>query len=334
MTEPSPQHPWLVADIGGTNARFGLVTDASRRPRGVKVLRVGDHPDLADAAETYLDHVTGQAARPEAACVAVAGPVEGDSFRLTNAAWSFSIADTGRRLGMDTFEVINDFGAQAMALPHLDDSAVRRIGPARRVPGKPMAVIGPGTGLGVAGLLPTDDGWIPATGEGGHVTLPAETPREADVMALLKAELGGVGAEYLLSGPGLARLYRYLSVLEGTGAEALRPEEICRRGQDGTDPLCAEALDMFCALLGAFAGNVALTLGARGGLLLGGGILPAMTDVLLRSDFRRRFENKSPMTPYVTAIATELITAPAPALLGATAWLARHLRHQGALTPA
>ncbi|MGH3951130.1 MAG: glucokinase [Pseudonocardiaceae bacterium] len=254
MSGPSPEQPWLVADIGGTNARFGLVTEPGGEPHRMKILRCGYHPDLVSAIESYVDYLA-DSPRPHAACVAVAGPVDGDRFRLTNAEWDFSVAESRRRLGFARLDLINDFTALALALPHLPAQALRPIGALARVPGKPIAVIGPGT---------------------------------------------RVSAEYLLSGPGLARLHQGLSIVHGVDAQPLAPEQVGERGRHGTDPVCAEALQMFCALLGAFAGNVALTFGARGGVVLGGGIL--------------------------SAIATELIVAPTPALLGASAWLNHNQR--------
>lgn len=330
MSEPSPESPWLVADIGGTNARFGLVTEPEGRPHRVKILRCGYYPDLVSAVETYLEF-TYDVPRPRAGCVAVAGPVDGDRFRLTNASWDFSVADSRRLLGFDRLELINDFTALALALPRLDNATLRSIGDVPRVPGKPVAVIGPGTGLGVAGLLPASGRWIPVSGEGGHVTIPAETEREAEVGAVLRGEYGTSSAESVLSGPGLVRLHRCLSLIHGAPAEDIGPEQVCHRGRHGTDPVCTEALQMFCALLGAFAGNVALTLGARGGVMLGGGILPSIADVLADSDFRRRFEGKPSMTDYLATIATDLIVAPTPALLGAASWLSHQ---QGALNAA
>lgn len=327
---PSPHRPWLVADIGGTNARFALVTDPNEQPHHVKVLRCSYYPDLAAAGAAYLEY-TENLPRPRAACIAVAGPVGGDRFRLTNADWDFSVYDTRRSLGLHHLELINDFTALALALPRLPAEAFRPIGPARRVPGNPVAVIGPGTGLGVAGLVPSAGRWIPVDGEGGHVTLPVETDREAEVARALRSEHATLCAETILSGPGLLRLYRGLAAVNGHPAEPLTPEQVCERGRHGSDATCAETLRMFCALLGAFAGNVALTLGARGGVLLGGGVLPGLADVLATSEFRRRFEAKPTMAGYLSTIATELITAPTPALLGASTWLAeQHERLEAA----
>ncbi len=315
---PTAQRPWLVADIGGTNARFGLVEAPGARPSRVHTMACADHGDLASAASAYLEQAA-DGVRPGAACVAVAGPVEGDRIRLTNARWDCSAADTRRRLGLDRIEVINDFAALALSLPRLDGDDLLSLGGPPPAPKKPMAVLGPGTGLGVAGLLPLGgSGWIPVPGEGGHVNVPAADDREIEVLRLLRAEQGTVTAECLLSGPGLTRLHRALAQIHGVPAHELSAARICAAEDDG---LCAEALEVFCALLGGFAGNVALTLGATGGVFLGGGILPRIPAVLQHSGFRRRFEEKHRMTDYVKDIATMLIVAPTPALLGAAARL-------------
>jgi glucokinase len=166
-------------------------------------------------------------------------------------------------------------------------------------------------------------GWAATPTEGGHADLPVETPREIEILRLLRAAYGSAHAELVLSGPGLSRLHGLLAKIHGVSAEPLSAGEICA---GRTDPLCAETLDVFCALLGSFAGNAALTLGAGGGVFLGGGVLPRIAETLQRSDFRRRFEAKSPAVgEYLKAIPTLLIIAPTPALAGAAAWLGDRL---------
>ncbi|NYI94410.1 glucokinase [Streptomonospora nanhaiensis] len=326
VAPPSPHRPWLVADIGGTNARFGLLEAPGARPARVARLEGADHADLAAAATAYLAGA-GAAGPPAAACVAVAGPVTGDRVKLTNSAWDFSVADTRHRLGLAHLEVVNDFAALAMALPRLEDGDIVSLGgPPHRAEG-PKAVLGPGTGLGVAGLVPVPGGgWVPVSGEGGHVDVPAVAEREVAVVELLRAEQGTVTAECLLCGPGLARLHGALARLRGLPDPGRTAAQICaERG----DPLCAETLEVFCDLLGGFAGNAALTLGATGGVYLGGGILPRITALVQASGFRRRFEEKQRMTDYLKGIATSLIVARDPALLGAAARLEQCLDPQG-----
>nr|WP_202420872.1 glucokinase [Actinomadura rayongensis] len=309
----------MVADIGGTNARFALLDGPGAPPERLAVLPTAGHAGLAETAAAYLQrHASG--VRPAAACLAVAGPVAGGRFRLTNAGWPADTAEgVAVRLGIPHVDVINDFEALARALPVLGPSDVTDIGPPVPSGDGPLAVVGPGTGLGTAGLVRTPSGWVPLPGEGGQVDAPAATDREIEVVRLLRAEHGSGAAELLLSGNGLARLYRYLAVLDGDPARPLTAAHICAREDD---PRCAEAVATFCALLGSYAGNVALTLGARGGVYLGGGILPRIAGALRASAFRTRFEAKPPVGDYVAAIPTRLIVHPGPALAGAAAKLA------------
>jgi glucokinase len=314
---------WLVADVGGTNARFALLDGPGGTPSEVRSLPTAGYPGLAEAAAAYLAAV---GVRPSAACLAVAGPVGGGTYHLTNAGWPRgSVEEVRAHLGVPHLDVINDFEALALSLPRLGPDDLVAVGGRAPAPAgaAPLAVVGPGTGLGVAGLVPTPHGWVPVPGEGGQVDVPAATDREIEVARLLRAEKGAATAEYLLSGAGLARIHRYLSVLDGAPAAGLTAREITERRDD--DPRRVEALRMFCALLGSLAGNAALTLGARGGVLLGGGILPRIVDVLHASEFRARFEGKPPVEDYVRAIPTALIVHPGPALVGAAVRLAQSL---------
>lgn len=310
---------WLVADVGGTSARFGLVERPGAAPSRVQVLACREHAGLSAAAATYLARYAGRP-RPSAACVAVAGSTDGERFRLAEDGWTGTATRLREDLRLDHLDLIDGLRALALSLPHLGPGDWRAIGDARPREGLPMAVLSPGTGLGVAGLVPGGGGWVPISTEGGHVDLSAATPQEAEVLRLLRDEHDMASAESLMCGDGLARLHGLLARLHGLPADHRTAAEICaRRG----DPLCAETLKMFCALLGSFAGNVALTLGARGGVYLGGEILPRIADVLRRSDLRRRFEAKPSAEGYLEAIATVLITAPNPGLTGAAAWLGR-----------
>ncbi|MFF3569944.1 glucokinase [Nocardia jiangxiensis] len=320
---PTPGAPWLVADIGGTHARFGLVAELGGEALEVRILRCAEFPDLVAAVENYLDRIPS-GARPSMACAAVAGPVRGDRFRLTNAHWDFSISESRIRLGLDRLELINDFTALALAVPDLPDSAFVRIGSGVRWAAEPMVVIGPGTGLGVSGLMRVQQRWIAIPGEGGHAGLPVETEQETQVARVLREQHPVVDAETALSGPGLGRLYRALCVVHGVTPAAQQPEQVCTAGRRGTDDLAREALSMFCGMLGTFAGNVALTLGARGGVLLGGGILPGIVDFLADSDFRARFIGNRSIAGYLDPVATELIVAATPALRGAAVALEQH----------
>ncbi|MEQ4718403.1 glucokinase [Nonomuraea sp. B19D2] len=310
--------PWLVADIGGTNARFGLVTSLGARPSNVAVLAGADYGTLPEAVAAYLaEHAGG--ARPGAACLAVAGPIDGDHYRLTNSTWAGSVRD----LGVPYAVLLNDFEALAVSLPHLEgDDLVSLGGPE---PGHGVkAVLGPGTGLGVGGLVPADHGWTPIPGEGGHVTVPVVGRRELEIVQALQSQgLPHVVAEHVLSGPGLVRLHRALAQVNGVAAAELTASDIVARLDDS---LCAETVEVFCGMLGSFAGNVALTLGARGGVYLGGGVLPRIVERVRTSSFRTRFAANPDMADYLAAIGTALIVAPQPALTGAAAWLSQRAR--------
>jgi glucokinase len=307
--------PWLVADIGGTNARFGLVTSVGEAPSRVAVLAGADYPTLPEAVAAYLA-AHGDGARPGAACLAVAGPIDGDRSRLTNSPWAGSVRD----LDVPFAALLNDFEALAVSLPHLGAGDLVSLGGPAPVHGV-KAVLGPGTGLGVGGLVPSGGGWTPLPGEGGHVSVPVCDERELEIVRVLRAEgLSQVVAEHVLSGPGLVRLHRALARVNGVAATESTSSGIVARLDD---PLCAETVEVFCGMLGSFAGNVALTLGARGGVYLGGGVLPRIVERVCGSSFRARFTANPDMSAYLAAIATTLIVAPQPALTGAAAWLAQ-----------
>ena len=331
-TTPLAHHesprPWLLADIGGTNARFGWLAAGSDRVEHVQTLPTAGHGGPAAAAQTYL---AGLAARlgsryqaPCAGAFAVATAVGGDRIAFTNSGWNFSREDTRRELALQDLRILNDFEALALALPHLRTDQVQVVGPSAlpAVAGA-LAVIGPGTGLGVAGIVPTRSGWVAVPGEGGHATLSAADDFESAVLAAVRGDYAHVSAERLLSGIGLPVLHRAVAAVLGVPVAALTAEAVVERGLAGQDPVCARTLDAFCALLGSFAGNVALMLGARGGLYIGGGIVPRLGDHFLASQFRERFESKGRFQAYLQAIPTYLITDTLVALDGASVALSR-----------
>ncbi|MEI7610211.1 MAG: glucokinase [Rhodospirillaceae bacterium] len=315
---PSPT-PLLLADIGATNARFALTGTGG--PDRTRVLACADFPSLEAAVRAFLAAEAPEPP-PRRAAFAVAGPVTGDAVTLTNLSWSFSASGLGRALGLERLEVVNDFTAVALALPRFDAHDLQRLGGGDGVARAPLAVLGPGSGLGVSGLLPVPGGgWLPLSGEGGHVSLAPANERESAVLSRLRQRFGPVSAERVLSGPGLVNLHRTLCDLEGREAEALDPADVTGRGLAGTCPHCVEALELFAAFLGTVAGNLALTLGARGGVFIAGGIAPRLGDFLARSAFRRRFEEKGPQQAYLAPIPVFLITHPLPAFLGLGALL-------------
>ena len=242
---------------------------------------------------------------------------------LPTAHGDFPSPPRRARLGLEKLEVINDFTALAMALPGLSAAEKRQIGGGRAVERAAIAVLGPGTGLGVSGLLWSPSGWIPLAGEGGHVGFAPHDDREAEILRHLKGRYGRVSLERLLSGEGLKALHQALSELAGSPPEDLESPDIVSRGTDGSSQLCRETLDSFAAILGSAAGDLALTLGARGGVYLGGGILPRFAETFAAGPFRERFEAKGRFQDYMRAIPTWLIEAEMPALRGAAAWLRR-----------
>jgi glucokinase len=317
---------WLVADIGGTRLRAAL-SDAGGPPHAFAELACADYPGPAEALQRYL---SSNAARPVAACLAVAGPVAGDEFRFTNNAWAFSIEELRRRLGLERLLLKNDFEALALALPTLAGTDLHPLGLAIEPPSgrHTLAVVGPGTGLGVAALVPHAGCWIAQPGEGGHIGFAPQDDLEREVERVLRRSKTRVTNEDILSGAGLAALYRAIGELEGQpDAAHIAPAEVTRRALAGEEDLAVRAVEVFCAVLGAVAGDVALLTGARGGVFIGGGIAPRILPLLERSRFRARFEDKGVQSGYVRAIGTSAIVSRTPTLTGALAALHEAMSH-------
>jgi glucokinase len=351
-SEPSSplQHvlprPWLLADIGGTNARFGWLAAGSDDIAHVMSLRGTDHASVGPAARAYLhklQQLLGDAyTPPSAAAFAVATPVTGDAITFTNSGWAFSRQALRDELGLQVLLVLNDFEALALSLPGLRPTQVQAIVAPRTTIAGPaaapaqqatLAVIGPGTGLGVAGLVPTRHGWVAVPGEGGHASLSAADDFEAALLQAVRSLHPHVSAERLLSGIGLPVLHTAVAQVLGRSAQAraasagsLTANAIVERALTGGDEICSRTIDSFCALLGSFAGNVALVLGARGGVYIGGGIVPRLGERFFTSSFRQRFEAKGRFEPYLQAVPTALITDTLAALGGAALALEQHGR--------
>ena len=319
MVKDSLDAPNLIADIGGTNARFALAFPDGRIGSEC-ILSGADYPDLIQAAAAYLREVAGP--RPRRAAVAVATPISGDWIQFTNSPWSFSTEAARQALGLEQLLIINDFTALALALPLLGPDERRQVSEGTAVEKAPIGLIGPGTGLGVSGLVWSGHHWIPLETEGGHVTFSACDEREWAIYRILQRRFDHVSPERLLSGPGLVNLYNALAELEGWSAEDLVPADITDRALTGSCRHCVEVLELFCGMLGTAAGNLALTLGARGGVYIGGGIVPRLGDFFDRSAFRARFEAKGRFSDYLATIPSWVITAVNPALRGVAAALA------------
>jgi len=311
----------LVADIGGTHARFALV-GADGEAVNPLVLRCADYEGPAPAIKAYLADQGGGAA-PRHGAFAVASVIDGDRIELTNSPWRFSIDATRQALGLERLEVVNDFTAVALSVRHLKPTDLLAIGGGAAEPGLPIAVLGPGTGLGVSALIPSADGeWTALATEGGHVTMAAATEREARILDRLRSQFDHVSAERVLSGQGLVNLYQAVAALSGHQAVFSTPDVITKRGLDGSCPVSREAVETFFAMMGTAAGNLALSLGAKGGVYIAGGILPRMADAFRLSSFRTRFEAHGRFQPYLAAIPTWLITHPLPAFVGLAALVA------------
>jgi glucokinase len=319
----TPKHPdpaALLADIGGTYTRLALL-DSSGRLSCSATRCNAEFSELLALLRSYLEELPGLVTPPARAALAVACPVSGDTVKLTNLNWSFSVNALADQLKLHTLKVINDFKAIALSLPHLAAADLVRIGGGTPVPDAALAVIGPGTGLGVSGLIPHDHGWAALEAEGGHVTLAAASQEEDALIDWLRKRYGHASAERVLSGPGLVDLYRYVS---SDDEAALAPEEVTELAVERADRHALRAFALFFALLGSVAGNLALTLGARGGVYLAGGILPRVQLLLATSLFRERFLAKGRFRSYLDAIPTYLITDPCPAFKGLAATLTTH----------
>lgn len=303
----------LVADVGGTHTRFAL-SRGSEFIDAPRTLSTRAFSSLGDAARSYLEQ-TG--VHPHEACFAVAGPIDADTVRLTNHCWEFSQRALARELGIREFRVINDFEAIALAVPHLADTEVVQIGGDMLRPDRPLAVLGPGTGLGVAQLIPVQGGFRAVPTEGGHASIGPVDHAELQIIATLIDDGIPVSRESLLSGPGIERLYHAVSLIRSGTADSLSAAEIQVRAVAGSDPSCSEALAHFCAFLGTAAADQALCTGAQGGVYIAGGIVPRFTAFLQSSRFRARFETSGPMNGWLRTIPVYVITHHHPGLLGA-----------------
>ena len=324
--------PRLLADIGGTNARFALELGPGRID-AIEVLACISHATLADALHAYLamPHVAA-AGTVRHAAIAIVNPVVGDSVRMTNHHWAFSIDAVRYEMGFKTFVVVNDFSALAMALPHLADDEKRQVGGGTPVIGAPIGLLGAGTGLGVSGLIPIDDPtsgevlrWSALRSEGGHGTFAPANDKEVAILQFAWRQHPHVSAERFLSGAGIDLIYRALADHRGFPVQTQSAAEIFAKGLSGECALCKEVIQTFCGMLGTMAGNLATTLGALGGIYIGGGIVPRLGARFDRSCFRSRFEQKGRFVDYLSCVPTYVITAKYPAFTGVSAILADRL---------
>ena len=331
-TRSDHDSPRLLADIGGTYARFALETAPGQWAHGAS-LRCAEHADFHAAVSSYLQGLpAGLAAQVEHAAIAIANPVEGDEVRMTNYHWRFSSEQMRQRLGLQTLVVVNDFTALAMALPRLLPAQRRQVGGGNAREHSVVGVLGAGSGLGVSGLIPVADGYVALGTEGGHASFAPRDEREIIILRHGLTQFSHVSFERLLSGPGLELIHAALREHAGQSPQALAAAEITRRALEASDPVCEAALQAFCAVLGTAAANLAVTLGAFGGIYIGGGIVPRLGAYFDRSPFRARFEDKGRFSDYVSTIPTYVVTAEQATLDGVSAILAAQLRSRQADT--
>lgn len=310
----------LIADIGGTNARFALADADGIHQK--QTLGTQDFNNIEDAIRAYQE-MTGTAGKIDKACVAIAGPVRGDWFEMTNFKWKFSIEKAGQNLGFSRFAVINDFEAVALAVPNLPPEEYRKIGRGGiKKTWANMVVLGPGTGLGSAGIICMNNRYMPVASESQHGEFGCAVgeKREFEIFATIRKirpEYTVISPERACSGKGLANIYAAIQVLDGKADDQdMAPEEISRRALDGTCPNCTEALDLMMKILGRFAGNMAMTFCAFGGVYIAGGIPGKLGKYFDNSSFREAFELGGTFNGFNTTIPTYLITREDPAFLG------------------
>jgi len=331
LTAPRPHTGGarLLADIGGTNCRLALELGPGRIAH-VEVLACKAHETLGHAMRAYLAlPAILQAAADNGgairhAAIAIANPVNGDYVRMTNHHWEFSTEALRQECGLETLLVVNDFSALARSLPHLGAQKVQ-VGGGAAQPDSPLGLLGAGTGLGVSGLIPCNGSWTALRSEGGHVTFSPANKQEVAILQYAWREFEHVSAERFLSGAGIELIYRALADRAGRPGERLDAPEIARRALGGECALCNEVLEAFCGMLGTVAGNLAVTLGASGGIYIGGGIVPRLGQRFHDSCFRARFEQKGRFKDYLAGVPVYVITAEYPAFLGVSAILSEKL---------
>lgn len=309
--------PALIGDIGGTNARFALVTPGEKTPQHILNLPCADYPGVVEGAQDYLSQVgaTGSNA-PTEACLAFACPVHAEQVKMTNNHWQFLKSEVQQTLNLSLFKVINDFTAQALGIPHVPDHDLVEVKPGTPQEHAARLVIGPGTGLGVAGVFPGLHAWIPLPTEGGHVTFAPTDIRERELLDELHKHYPRVSVERLLCGQGIVDLYTADCALEGIAPAFTTAAEVTQAAQQGDD-IASRTLLRFLKILGDVCGDATLTMGARGGVYLCGGIVPRLLDWLPNSELHTAFINKGRMHTYNADIPIWVVTHPWTGLLGA-----------------
>lgn len=315
--DQSLRFPILIGDVGGTNARFAVVTDALSEPGEPGIVQTANFASIDDAIRSVLDRT---AVKPRSAVIAIAGPVDGDEIPLTNCPWIVKPRGMLAGLGLGDIVILNDFEAQALAVVALDKEHMEAIGGGKAEPNAGRVVLGPGTGLGVAGLIHACGRWIPVAGEGGHMDIGPRTPRDLQVFPHIEPLEGRISGEQILCGRGLVNTYRAVAKADGVAAAMSSPAEITAAALGRTDPVATEALELFVTCLGRTAGDLALVFKSRGGVFLTGGIAQKIVPALKAGNFRAAFEDKAPHRELLKSVPVYVITHPLPALAGLAAY--------------
>jgi glucokinase len=304
----------IIADVGGTNARFSIAD-----PGGYSestIYQCADFDNFDDVLAQYMRD-SGCAGKIDTASIAIAGPVMGDEFKMLNLPWAFSCKAVAAKLGLKELHLMNDFDAVARSIPHLKDADIRQIGNGKPLEKRAIGIIGPGTGLGVASLFWAGTHYISNPGEGGHVTMAAQTQREFDIMNVMHKKYRHISAERVCSGKGLENIYNAIRYYEQRDDLPQRtPAEISAAAMDGSCDVCKESLDFMIKCLGNVAGNLALTLGAYGGIYIAGGIINKLGDYFYQSKFREHFLDKGRLNEYLDPIPTFVVQHQYPAFVG------------------
>ncbi|MCV0394800.1 MAG: glucokinase [Rhizobiaceae bacterium] len=309
--------PILIGDIGGTNARFAVLHDARSEAKDFAVVRTADFATIDEAIRSAI---LERGIRPRTTVLAVAGPVDGDEIALTNCDWVVRPRAMQDGLGVEDVVVLNDFEAQALAVVALGKEHMEQIGPGTPEAGDGRVVLGPGTGLGVAGLVHARGIWIPVPGEGGHIDVGPRTDRDFAIFPHLERIEGRISGEQLLCGRGLVNIYRAVCAADGAEASFATPAEITGAWQQRSDRQAQEAIDLFVTYLGRVAGDLALVFMARGGVYLTGGIALKIVPALHDGLFRAAFEDKAPHSAAMRTMPVYAMTHPLAALAGLAAY--------------
>lgn len=318
--ETSLPFPVLIADIGGTNARFSIVANPQAEPAHIYTTKTADHAQLDDAIQSEI--LANISQLPRSAVLAVAGAVDGDEIDLTNNHWVVRPAEILKRFDMESIIVLNDYEAQALAVSALDEQYLKQIGDGQKDPLGNCVVIGPGTGLGLAGMVRAASNWVPVRGEGGHVDFGPQTARDYEIFSHIERIEGRVSGEQLLCGRGLLNLYSAIVLAAGDTPELLSPEEVTRAAAENVDVHAVETIALFCSYLGRIAGDMALIFNATGGVYLTGGITLKILDMLNTEKFRAVFADKAPHTAMIKTMPTYAILHEQAPMVGLAAFAA------------